>query len=1075
MTDSSLCASDASAASGLRLDQLGARGVALWRDGDALCLRAPRGILAEADVAEIKRNKPEIMQVLQRRPGQALVPPGLRPTPEQEMLLRAGSSESYLISGMFACVPPIATATLLVALDQVLSRHDAFRLRICQGAQETAGLCFDAPLPPVHVLDMTELSQAAADAVVRQLTDAEAVRHLDIRQGSPLRVRAVVVRGHTVAVCFSAHHVVMDRWSMDVLGSELFQAVAAAERGTPWQPPPAPSFAVAVFERRLALDAGRFMQVTRAARDAMAVPAERPELPGQRLSALHQTPAQRSSQQFPQQLRHDLARGGRGSAILLAALATLLRRHADGKSLRFGLPVACRGDLRAQLTVGLFATTVPLVLRISEAQDARALIAAAAEALDAAMAIQDADMSETLRDFVTNGLSAFDVIVAFQSASDSSSARLRAVPSARSLAKCDLMVFLDEHGATFEYAERADRQGFDRLVADFVALATRLARAEAGVALAAIDPPAPCLTPPPPAREWGEDIGALLDAAARRRPDAIALADFSCDPPQLLSYRGLLERAAHIASALAAQGAGPERCIGIAAAGATARVVAALGILHSGGAYAPIDLRWPAERQRLVSARLSCVLTDTDRGLVHADVPVTNLAEAGSTPIARVPATPSALAYMLSTSGSTGVPKGVGIERRNTAALIAWAAEAFEPASLRRVLAMTPLSFDLSVFEMLAPLAAGGTIVCLESPLEASRRLAASEPTLVNTTPSVARELCRTGVRFPADATVILCGEPFGSDLVRAIYGAGASRLLNLYGPTETTTYSSVADIEANLGGNAPIGQPIAGTSMQLGENGNAAAPPRWRGEIVIGGAGVARGYLSMPAETAARFRPDPNRGPGARAFWTGDRGAVTSNGLLSFLGRHDRQVKRRGIRIELDEVEAALLAHAQVAAAAAVFGGDAGGGRIVAFIVPSAGEAPDIRALKAMLPSYMAPDQIHLVGALPETTSGKIDRGALELSQIDAGPTQPPQTPREAAVAAIWAAVIGREIRDRHARFFEAGGDSLKLMTLTERLRRRFGVAVSPDDLLRNPTVVETAQLLARAEVGPGALAGVS
>ncbi|MDX0647512.1 AMP-binding protein [Sinorhizobium medicae] len=1079
MTVSSWCVSDPLRDARRTLERLAARGVALWCDAGELCLRAPRGILTDEDLAWLRRNKPQILRLLCESAGIWAAGTPLSATPEQELLLRAGGGAGYIVSGLFALQLPVPWAPLTAALEQVLRRHDAFRLCLAETRNSIAGFLFAARLPPVRILDFTGLGPESCDGALRAFADAEARRPFDLGRGPPLRVCVALDRGRAVAVVLSAHHVAMDRWSMDLLGAELTEAIAAAERGRPWTPPPAASFAAAMVERRSAVDAGFCARATRDARRAMSDSADALDLHGRRELMAPRTPAMRAAGVFPGALRARLTGSPRPAAVLLAALATVLRRHCDGERLRLGMPVARRPDLRAQATIGLLATTVPIVLRVRETDTAAVLIKAAAEALDAAIDRQDADMSEALAGLTVGGLSPFDVIVSFQAASATATTLFCAEPSARSIAKCDLVVFLDERGAIFEYPEGiGDARAVGRIADDFVEIASRFCGAQAGDTIALLDPPPRWASPLAPAPDGVATLAGLVAAQARRAPDAIALADWSFDPPRLLTYHTLALRTARIAAALAARGIGPERRVGLLVTGATARVVSALAVLWAGGAYVPIDRRWPPERVRVASTGLDLVLIDADGPALKAHAPTLTLAAAeveGDAPArAPVAAPPGALAYILHTSGSTGEPKAVAIERRNAAALITWAAQAYDFSSLRRVLAITPLSFDLSVFEMFAPFAAAGTIACLESPLDAARRLSSCEPTLVNTTPSIAREIFRAGALLPAGATVNLAGEPFGPDLVCAAYKAGAARLFNLYGPSETTTYSSFAEIAPELTRGALIGRPIAGSRVRLGDGTDPAAPARWRGEIVIGGGGVSRGYIRCPHETAARFLPDSDGGPGARAFWSGDRGSVGNGSGLDFLGRRDRQMKRRGVRIELDEIESMLLTHPRVAAVAALLREDGEGGRLVAFVAPTPGPPPDPDALAAALPSYMAPDEIHMVAALPKTASGKIDRAALDLVRFRPSLARPPETAREAAVAAIWASIVGREIRDRNARFFEVGGDSLKLMHVAERLNRCFGVNLSPTDLLRNPTVAETAQLLpAGVEAGVGADGG--
>jgi amino acid adenylation domain-containing protein len=541
----------------------------------------------------------------------------------------------------------------------------------------------------------------------------------------------------------------------------------------------------------------------------------------------------------------------------------------------------------------------------------------------------------------------------------------------------------------------------------------------------------------------------LLEAAADRAPAERALAWRGQEVT-----RGELDRRANrLAHHLRALGVGPETRVGICMERSPAMVTAMLAVLKAGGAYLPLDPAYPRERLELMleDSRALVVLAEerlADR--LGTRTPIVcvdrDTASFDRQPDCRPApaAAPGNLAYVIYTSGSTGRPKGVAIAHRSAVAMVEWARGAFVPGELAAVLASTSICFDLSVFELFVPLACGGSVVLAENALELPR-LEAAGVTLVNTVPSAAAELVRTTGLPPSVRTVCLAGEPLSRVLVEALYAAAAARggrlerVLNLYGPSEDTTYSTWATLPPLPPGvkQAPgIGRPVLGTQAYVLDACRQLLPLGVPGELCLGGQGLARGYLGRPELTAERFVPDPFTGePGGRLYRTGDLVRHRPDGDLLFLGRLDHQVKLRGFRIELGEIEAVLAAHPRIAEVAVVSTKPAGaaldeqeagegspagavaGQRLVAYVVgrpalmssgasgaaglsgsagsaetgesaaaagPAAlaGSAPaadELRAyLAAKLPSFMVPWAFVQLPALPRNANGKLDRGAL-------------------------------------------------------------------------------------------------
>ncbi|MFI9722934.1 amino acid adenylation domain-containing protein [Streptomyces sp. NPDC052396] len=578
----------------------------------------------------------------------------------------------------------------------------------------------------------------------------------------------------------------------------------------------------------------------------------------------------------------------------------------------------------------------------------------------------------------------------------------------------------------------------------------------------------------------------LVAERAAERPDAPAV---QLDT-EVLSYGELNRRANRLAHHLRTLGAGAETVVGVHAERSVVQIVALLAVLKAGAAYLPLDPAQPEERTAAVLAASGAVAVVHQPGLapqLPAGVRTVAADAADGSTATHNPegvATPGNAAYVMYTSGSTGQPKGVVVEHRNVVASLA-ARRAHYPAAPERFLLLSSFAFDSSVAGIFWTLTEGGTLVLPGEgqqldPAALVETAARQRPTHTLAIPSLLAPVLDQAGRGDLDAlsTVIAAGESCPAELARTcrelLPGSGFH---NEYGPTEATVWSAAWDGENTYEGpHLPIGRPVAGTWVHPRDHRNRTTPLGVAGELVVGGAGVARGYLGRPADTAAAFRPDPESPvPGGRAYATGDLGRYLADGQLEFLGRADHQVKIRGFRVELGEIEAVLDTHADLQRAIVVARGDNPSDQVlVAYVLPAPGKRPepaDIQAyIRDRLPRYMVPTGVIVLDAVPLTAAGKVDRASLPAPS-HAQLTQEqeyiePGTDTERTLAAIWADVLKLDRIGAADSFFDIGGESLRAMQATAAANKVFRTRVSVRRLFDAPSLREFAHEIDQARL---------
>jgi amino acid adenylation domain-containing protein len=541
-----------------------------------------------------------------------------------------------------------------------------------------------------------------------------------------------------------------------------------------------------------------------------------------------------------------------------------------------------------------------------------------------------------------------------------------------------------------------------------------------------------------------------------------------------LTYAKLDARSNQIARQLqSAHGVVRGDLVGVALPRTGDLVATLLAVLKCGAGYVPLDPAYPAERLNFMLSETGCRVTVATAATAHLfdegpviflDRDAADIERRSPAAIAGGPA-PHDLAYVMFTSGSTGSPKGVAVEHASVSALIDWARETFSPAELGGLLAGTSICFDLSVFEILAPLCLGGRVLLADNVLALGSLPFRGEVRLVNTVPSAMRELIDGGAIPASVHTICLAGERFPAGLACDLRSAGFARILNLYGPTEDTVYSLWSEVLGE-GESPAIGRPLPGARVYLLDDCGAPCPAGAAGEIYLAGPGLARGYHGRDDLTAERFLPDPFFA-GERMYRTGDRGRRRPDGQFEFLGRLDQQVKIRGYRIELGEVEEAIRRQAGISdcAVAAVDGPD-GAPALAAYVCGFAPERELRAALRTTLPAWMIPAAFVTLDDLPRSPNGKLDRQALPPPDFSARAAyRAPRNEREALVCRLFEEVTVVAPVGLDDDFFDIGGHSLSAMRLTARLRRELGLVAPLSVLFEGRTPEKLAMALATAE----------
>ena len=1087
------------------------RGVELWADRDRLRYNAPKGVLTPFLRTELAECKSEILKILpQTDMGTSPTSPSLQRICGAEKLRLSFAQERqwfldqlepynpfYNIPVAVRITGPLNVAAIEQSINEVSRRHEALRTTCSTVDGEPLQVIAPDASFTLPVVDLRDLPNPGREDKARELATQEARKPFDLGRGPLFRATLLWLGEKDYVLLLTTHHFVADGWSMGVLYREISALYETFSTGRPSPFPELPiQYADFGYWQRQLVQ-GQILETQRAywkkqLADAPAIT----ELPTDRQRPSVQTYCG-ATQSFslPATLSEAIKALSRREGVtlfmtLLAAFQTLLYRYTGQDDIVVGTAVSNRNRIETEGLIGPFANNLALCTDFSGSPNFRQVLARVREVAVGAYAHQDLPWEKLIeelhpeRDLSRNQL--FQMLFVFHEYSLEQNLKLPdlgvrhfriELGSSRFDLSLGMMSEENRLSGCVEYnTDLFDPSTITRFLGHFQVLL------EAVV----LDPDQPVSRLPLLTEaerhqvlvEWNDTQGdypnasclhQLFEAQVTRTPEATA----AIFEDQLLTYHELNARANQLANHLRTLGVGPEVLVGICVERSLEMVVGLLGILKAGGAFVPLDPLYPRERLTVIleDSRLPVLLTQDrlaessmENGvhIIRLDTDWDMIAPESRENLT-TKATPENLAYVTYTSGSTGTPKGVMIENRSVVNVLSSFIKSYGLSAADRVLQQTSISFDVSVNEIFPVLCAGGAVVLPNKDdvldLERLTRLIREHRvTIIGAAPSLLAALNAENHDLSTLRLILSGGEALSySDVDRLLR---STMVTNGYGPTETTICALSYDLDPQGPGKdvtIPIGKPLMNYKVYILDKHLECLPVGCPGELCISGAGLARGYLNAPEQTAESFVPNPFV-PGARLYRTGDLARRLPDGNVEFLGRIDDQVKIRGIRIEPAEIEAALDAHGAVGKTVLMSREDRRGDkRLVAYVVldhESSATINELRGfMKQKLPGYMVPSTFVFLDALPLTPSGKVDRQALPVPDWDRPRLEDtfvaPSTSLEALIAEIWQDALGVDRVGRYDNFFDLGGHSLLSMEVVARLEKKLGLRVNPGGLV--------------------------
>ena len=1050
-------------------DQLRQKGLAENKKGEEVIVP-----LAEGDVPELSLAQQRLWFINQLDPH----------------------SPAYNIVQAVRLVGDLKENMLKKSLDEILRRHDSLRAIFKKVSGKPIVVIREDPGVDIKTVVVAHDEEGQGELEARKYIAEQSPILFDLERGPLLRAYLFQIGTSEYIFAMVMHHIVADGWSMGVWMDELSKLYHAHIKGEPSPLPELPiqyaDFSrwqkIWLAENSLKGQEDYWMDQLQGELPVIQLATDYPRPAAPKYTGRHQSIV------FPAGLSRsikDLAKKENTTVyvVLLAAYFVLLRKYSNQNDIVVGTPYANRDRLDIENLIGFFINMLPI--RVSMGADicTRDLIRKVHDQVVGALSHKDLPF-EQLVDLLhpertMSYQPVFQVMFAFQNfplpIDPDAELLFEPIVMDRGATEFELSLYMWEEKeqicGVFEYSDEIfETATIEHMVGHFENLLTAMtAQPQDPVKNIGI------LTESEKKRilhEWNDNtidfpkdkcIHDLFDAQTKAVPDATAII---CNEHRV-TYKELNNRANLMAADLIQMGIKPDDLVGICVGRSIPMIVAMFAVLKAGGAYVPLDPDYPVERVKfmLSDSKSRVVITQTEFKPLfsESDAALILVDDILNTPIKADVPTPETdvrstnLAYVIYTSGSTGLPKGVAIEHQSPIALFAWAQTVFTDHELGGMLASTSICFDLSVFEIFLPLITGGKIIIADNALALSTLPARSEVHLINTVPSAINELSKSGSIPPSVTTINLAGEPLKQELVDRLYDVKTvQRVYDLYGPSEDTTYSTWTLRKKN--GRSTIGRPIANSSCYLVDQYQSPVPVGVPGEIYIGGAGLARGYLHRPELTNEKFIPDfMSKKPGERLYRTGDLARYYPDGNICYIGRIDHQIKLRGFRIELGEIEASFTKHAHVHQCVAMVREDTPGDqRLVAYIVPTTEyheQDSGLRNhLRTTLPDYMIPQHIVTLPEFPMTSNGKIDRKQLpppvvRLKAADL-PISEKMTELEERLLEIWKAVLELEYIGINDNFFEIGGHSLLSVRIFSEIYNLTGINLPLAVMFKSPTI---------------------
>jgi amino acid adenylation domain-containing protein/non-ribosomal peptide synthase protein (TIGR01720 family) len=1017
-------------------------------------------------------------------------------------------SAAYNVPAAVRVHGPLDLESWRRSLAEIVRRHESLRTTFEEVDGEPVQVVHPTGELEVTVEECGHLRGPEGEAGVRELARREFARPFDLGTGPLLRMRFLRLAEDEHVLLLTVHHIVADLWSTSVLFGELVALYQGYLTGTQAELPELPvQYAdYAAWQRKKMAGDGfadqleHWKQTLQGAAPLLELPTDRPR------PAVLGTAGDSRPFHLPASVMGRVRELSRRTGVtpfmtLLAAYVVLLHRYSREEDVVVGVPVANRGQSEVERLIGYFVNTLAIRNDVSGNPSFTELLGRVRQASLDAFAHQEVPFERLVeelspeRDLSRSPI--FQVSFVYQNIPvpefDLGGLRLELMEVASSTARFDLELQVFEQGDAlggwFEYnTELFDAATIDRMGGHLTVLLDHLlADPDQPILDVSLLTDAEALAQRREREDtrhrWPDDLltHQRVEQQAALRPDAEAV---HCQG-QALTYAALDAAANRLARRLRSAGVGRDVMVGVCLERSLDMVVAVLAVLKAGGAYVPVDPKLPGDRIAFMieDAGLPVVISESSVAAGLPDSAATTLCvDTLREELAALPAEPLAepvqgddLAYVIYTSGSTGRPKGVQLPHRALRNLF-WAMKQWPGIDADdSLIAVTTLSFDIATLELLLPLVEGARVVLATREVATDGKLLAAQmaetgATMMQATPSTWRMLLDAGWPGRPGLRGLICGEALPPDLARRLRAKGVD-LWNMYGPSEATIYALGTRIVDDT---ITIGRPIANTEVHILDAEGRPVPPGVPGELCIGGAQLARGYVNRPELTAQQFVVNPFESDLAdRLYRTGDLVRRRVDGTVDYLGRIDHQVKLRGYRIELGEIESVLMCQDEVKDCVVVVREDqVGDQRLAAYLVPTpeAGPAGELRrrlrsALAGKLPDYMVPSAFVLLDALPLTPSGKTDRGALPAPEgrQDRAATvyAAPRDAEERALCDLFAQVLDAPEVGIDDSFFALGGHSLLATRLVARIRAALGSEIPVRALFEKQTPAELARLL--------------